>query len=114
MAQERRRNPRDKHRVSCQFACAGSAGSGFVTDLSPRGLFVQSNTLPAEASAIRLILRDPSLGEIHCDGKVARKRAIHRSAAVVRAGGFGVELARAPESYYALLESLHGKSTAKR
>jgi hypothetical protein len=107
MSRERRRVPREKHRVSCQFSSGGRTASGFVSDVSARGVFVQCSGMPPEDGApVALVLRDARQGELRVNGRVARRRASHRSIAAVEVRGFGIEIDILPEGFQALLAGL--------
>jgi c-di-GMP-binding flagellar brake protein YcgR len=104
MGKERRRFQRVKHRVSCQYICEGRASAGFLADISARGMQIQcSGSAPAPGASIALTFRDANGAVFRVDGRVARRRASHRSAAVVEMSSFGVELISAPEAFYALV-----------
>ena len=106
MSLEKRQFKREKHRVGCEYRVGGEAHSGIVTDLSARGLFVKSSFQPAEGEAIELVLHEPGIGEVQLRGHIVRLKRSHRSAAVVVAGGFGVQLETAPEKFFELLVKL--------
>jgi hypothetical protein len=107
MSRERRRVPREKHRISCQFSSGGRSAGGFVSDVSARGVFVQCSGLPPDEGApVQLTLRDAKQGELRVQGRVARRRASHRSIAAVEVRGFGIELDAPPEGFRALIAGL--------
>jgi len=103
---DRRRFPRSRLRIPCQLQLPEADHPGFVLDLGPTGLFVQTAATAAPGTAIKLTLRDPSRPPFELAAKVVRKRASHRSAAVIRAQGLGLEIENAPEAYFQLVLEL--------
>ena len=89
-----------------RFSAGERNGSGFASDISARGLFLQCNLLPAHGAEIELAINDTTRGKLRCVGRVVRLKTTHRSAVVINPGGFGVELASASEGYYALVAAL--------
>jgi len=104
---DRRKFPREKHRVPCDLTIDGKASTGFVTDLSPRGLFVQTSITASEGTAVSIRLREPDRDAIELQARVARVRRAHRAMVAVTTPGLGLEVVQAPESYYAMLKR-HG------
>lgn len=106
-APDRRKFQREKHRVPCDLVIDGKASTGFVTDLSPRGLFVQTSVTASEGTAVALRLREPDRDPVELRARVARLRRAHRAMVAVTTPGLGLEVVQAPESFYALLQR-HG------
>lgn len=106
MATERRQFQREKHRISCEFKVEGHTHRGIVTDISARGVFVNSSHAPEDGVAIDLVLHEVGTGDIALRGRVSRLQASHRAAAAVVTGGFGVEVESAPENFFELLVQL--------
>lgn len=106
MGQEKRRFPRTKHRLGCEFEVLGVRYSGIVTDVSARGLFVQSSAIPKSGTELELLLRSPDHGEIVLQARAIRLTQRHRAAAAMDPKGFGLEITRAPEQYFAMLVAL--------
>jgi len=77
--------------------------SGFVQDVSARGLFVLTTVVPEEGVELRIRIDDAELGWVSVIGKVTRKRRTHRSVSAVDPGGFGVEVLSADEAFFRLL-----------
>lgn len=104
---DRRKFPREKHRVPCDLVIEGKASTGFVTDFSPRGLFVQTSATAAEGTPVAVRLRETDVAPIELSARVARVRRAHRAMVAVTTPGLGLEIVQAPEAYYALLQR-HG------
>jgi hypothetical protein len=102
---ERRVFTRLPYRIPCEFGYAGSKLAGIVTDVSARGIFVEtSNRIPV-GTELRLVLRDPR-GSFEVMGHVTRERRSHRSARHVRSSGLGIRLDVVPEPFFRLLLEL--------
>jgi hypothetical protein len=102
---ERRVFERLPYRIPCEFRHAGHKLAGIVTDVSARGLFIEtSHRIPA-GTELHLVLRDPS-GSLEVVGRVRREKRSHRSARQVLSGGFGVRLDVVPEGFFRLLVKL--------
>jgi hypothetical protein len=93
------------YRIPCEFSHDGHRLAGIVTDVSARGVFVETSHRIPPGTELRLVLRDPS-GSYELMGRVRRERRSHRSARHVRAGGFGVQLDVIPEPFFRLLVKL--------
>ena len=100
---ERRQGARQKRRVTCEIEFEASRGRGIVLDVSPRGLFIQTDASPAPGTQVRLSLRGSDGEAVVLDAEVARKRLVPRQLASVATGGIGLRIAHAPEAYYRLL-----------
>lgn len=101
---DRRKFPRDKHRVPCDLVIEGEASTGFVTDLSPRGLFVQTSVTAAEGTPVTVRMREPDGQSIELHARVARVRRAHRAMVAVTTPGLGLEVLQAPEEFFALIQ----------
>jgi hypothetical protein len=102
---ERRVFSRLSYRVPCEFVHDGHKLAGIVTDVSARGVFVESSHRIPAGTELRLLLRDPK-GSFELVGRVKREKRSHRSARQVLAGGFGVKLDVVPEPFFRLLIEL--------
>jgi hypothetical protein len=102
---ERRTFTRLPHRIPCEFLHEGHKLAGIVTDVSARGVFIEtSHRIPA-GTELRLKLRVPH-GSYELVGRVKREKRSHRSARQVLSGGFGVKLDVVPEPFFRLLVEL--------
>jgi len=91
--------------VTCEIESDGSRHTGIVLDVSPRGLFVQTDATPPLDGTVRLRLRLD--GEaLDLEARVARKRVVPRQLASVTAGGLGFRIDSAPEEYFRLFSGL--------
>ncbi len=108
---ERRQGSRQKRRVICEIEAEGRRHRGIVLDVSPRGLFVQTDATPGPGTPVRLTLRDGDGDALELDAQVARKRLVPRRLASVATGGIGLRIASAPEEYFRLLS---GEMSASR
>jgi hypothetical protein len=103
---ERRRFYRERRRLTCELQVLGARYSGVLLDLSPTGLFVQTNVEPPTGTSLRVVVRAP-LGESwEIDANVVRRRRVHRDAVSVKPPGLGLSIISAPEGYYQFLASL--------
>ena len=102
---ERRIFTRLLYRIPCEFKHEGHKLAGIVTDVSARGLFIEtSHRIPA-GTELRLMLRDPR-GSFEVVGRVKREKRSHRSVRQVLSGGFGLRLDVVPEPFFRLLVDL--------
>lgn len=102
---DRRVFTRLPYRIPCEFAYSGAKLAGIVTDISARGIFVETSNRIPTGTELRLVLRDPR-GSFEVVGSVMRQRRSHRSARHVRSSGFGVQLNVVPEPFFRLLLEL--------
>ncbi len=79
---------------------------GVVTDLSARGLFIQTKTVADEDTEVQVRLYDVDSDPIDLIARVARRRTSHRSLAALEMGGLGLRVVSAPEAYFELLLSV--------
>ncbi len=104
-AAERRVFRRVPYRIACEFMHGRHQRAGIVTDVSARGLFVETSHHVPAGTELRLTLREPQ-GSYDLTGRVRRERRSHRYARQVRAGGFGMRLDVIPEPFFRLLVEL--------
>ncbi len=102
--EEKRRQKRSRHRLTCDLVVDGKSHAGIVIDHSPTGTFVQTRPRPGLDSVVEVVLRrDDSEAEIRCEAGVARARItptlLQRSAP----GGVGLELIDPPVELFELL-----------
>jgi len=83
----------------------GQKRAGIVTDVSARGLFIETAHRIPPGTELRLLLRDPH-GAYDIVGRVKREKRSHRSARQVLSGGFGLRLDVVPEPFFRLLLEL--------
>ena len=92
-------------RIPCEFVHEGQNRAGIVTDVSARGLFIETSHRIPPGTELRLLLRDPH-GAYDIVGRVKREKRSHRSARQVLSAGFGVRLDVVPEPFFRLLLEL--------
>lgn len=102
---DRRIYARLSYRVPCEFTHEGHKLAGIVTDVSARGVFIETSHRIPSGTELRLTLRDPR-GSFELIGRVKREKRSHRSARQVLSGGFGVRLDVIPEPFFRLLIEL--------
>ena len=102
---EKRGGDRRKRRVTCEIEGRAGRTRGIVLDLSPRGLFVQTDTGPALGEPVRVHLRGPGDQALVIDAEVARKRVVPRRLSSVATGGLGLRIRQAPEEFFSLLST---------
>jgi hypothetical protein len=102
---ERRAFTRLPYRIPCEFTYAGAKLAGIVTDISARGIFVETTNRIPLGTELRFVLRDPR-GSFELVGRVMRERRSHRSARHIRASGLGIQLDVIPEPFFRLLVEL--------
>ena len=102
---ERRIFTRLPYRIPCEFVHDGHKRRGIVTDVSARGVFIETSHRIPSGTELRLVLRDPR-GAFELVGRVKRETRSHRSARQVLSSGFGVRLDVVPEPFFRLLFEL--------
>ena len=100
--------PREACRVACDLFVAGVEHKALVTDLSARGMFLQTSLALDVGTELRLRLRPQEGDAIDVIAVVARKRRAHRMMSTLRTPGLGLELKSASEAYFTLVMSLVG------
>ncbi len=103
MGSEKRLFRREKRRMACKFELDGHVCNGIVSDVSPRGMFINTTSQPTPGAEIEITLFEDRNGEMLLRCRVARLRKSHRSAVSVIPSGFGVEVDYAPEGFFELL-----------
>lgn len=105
---EKRAFPREKLRAPCRFEADGNRHSGFLLNLSPRGLFLQTRLRLPPGTELVIEIRDLGDEPVEVLARVVHRTASHRATSPVETGGMGVELVNAPESFYRLLYEIAG------
>ena len=101
---EKRKFNRHDCRIRCIFADEGVERSGFVTDLSASGLFLQTSARPNTGAQISLELDTGEAEPMRLSGTVVRWRKTHRSVLAVLPTGVGVHLDVVPEGYFQMVD----------
>lgn len=73
---------------------------GFTRNLSASGMFVESRHIEPPGQRLDIELELPGQGTIELVGQVVWGRTVGRGLERVAAGGFGVQVIGAPESWY--------------
>lgn len=97
---------RRKWRMPCEVRASDRRHSGFVLDLSPTGLFVQTSAKVAPGQELELALWLEDEQEVTLSVSVARKKVVPARLLTVAQGGIGVRIRQAPEAFYAFLREL--------
>ena len=101
---ESRQAQRTTRHTSCELDVGGKAFTGVIMDLSATGIFVRTNTMPAEGTEVRVIMRRPG-GEIwELETRVARKTG--RRPVTTPRRGLGLEIDEAPHAYHVFVSTL--------
>jgi Tfp pilus assembly protein PilZ len=100
--------PQRRERIAKRMPCAVRVGeslySGLVLNLSPGGLFIQTNADAGQGSAVGLELQAPGESDgIPLAGTVAWRKLVPSQLRQVAGGGFGIRIDRADERYYSVL-----------
>jgi hypothetical protein len=104
-SKNQRRFDRIRQRLPCLIREGEARHQGFVTDVSPSGLFLQTRA-KLSGSAQLIIDIDWNGANVTLIGAIARVRKSNRSVAVVSSGGFGIQVQSAPEDYFRLIMEL--------
>jgi Tfp pilus assembly protein PilZ len=101
--------PRVPKRLPCDVNIGGVRHSGLVLNVSPRGLFVQTNAEARPGSEVSINLTPPSQREpVEVRATVVWKRTVPRQMLASDRGGMGLRIQDAPESYYTYLSGVLG------
>ena len=110
---EKRVKDRKKRHMPCELDIGGRKHSGLVLDLSPSGLFIQTNarTQPGKTFDLRLStgIGDP----IALVVEVVRRKVVPPRLLALAQGGVGVRIQKAPSEYRQLLDKLGISCEAK-
>lgn len=104
--QEKRSFPRERVRASCRFELDGSMHTGFLLNLSPRGMFLQTRLKVPAGTEIVIRIDDLADEPIQVLARVVHRTGAHRATASVETGGIGLEILNAPETLYHILYDL--------
>ncbi|MEN8181293.1 MAG: PilZ domain-containing protein [Myxococcota bacterium] len=103
---ERRRGQRIKRRLPCEFLYGGHRHRGIVVDLSPGGLFLQTDIAVDPGSELEVHLSGSRFPEIELRAVVARRRFTPAVLATMIRRGVGLRILEAPLAYYEALETV--------
>jgi hypothetical protein len=106
-AANRRSEDRTRKRIPCEISSEGQSQRGFVLDVSPKGLFVQTSMPidPGEEIGVALDTRGVA-GTIEIRAKVARSRRVPPRLVSVSTPGVGLRITQAPSEWYEFVAGL--------
>src|SRR5262245_44113871 len=104
--QERRVTNRKKRRTPCLLTVGHRVHTGLVLDLSPSGLFIQTNAKTYRGERIEMELNVREDHPLDMVVEVVRTKSVPPRLLTVAQGGIGVRIISAPEEYYQFLNSI--------
>ena len=109
---DRRREERIKRRIPCEVVDGDQRVRGFVLDVSPKGLFVQTLKPINPGGEICVAFTPPELGQtIEVRACVVRSLRVPRQLASVTSPGVGLRINMAPPEYFEFVASLTDRDT---
>ena len=78
---------------------------GIITDISPRGIFIQMSSRIAPGTELHMDLISDGEEYTNIVAMVSRRRKAHQASASVEQPGIGVEILSAPEDFFDLIMS---------
>jgi len=115
MAPERRRDERQKRRLTCRVDHEDQSFRGIVLDISPAGLFIQT-TSPIPPGS-RVVVELPSQGSekaFEVQARVARRRRVPQRLASLMPAGLGLRVLDPPPAYARLVRREDAAEKADR
>jgi hypothetical protein len=109
--QDRRVSNRKKRRTPCLLTVGHRVHTGLVLDLSPSGLFIQTNAKTVRGERIEMELSVREDHPLDMVVEVVRTKSVPPRLLTVAQGGIGVRIISAPEEYF---EFLNGIGIAER
>ena len=97
---------RKKRRMPCELRVDSRTHSGLVLDLSPSGLFIQTNAKARAGQPIDILISTGTGEPIPLQVEVVRKKLVPPRLLTVTGGGVGVRILHATEAYFAFLTEL--------
>jgi len=104
---ERRQSHRGKRRIPCEFQHQGHRYRGIAVNISPSGLFIQTNATLDPGVELEVVFLGDRLPGVSLRGTVARRRAPPAALASVIRAGLGLRIAEAPAAYLEFLGMGH-------
>ena len=102
-----RGEPRVARRMPCNLTVTGRRHSGIVLNVSPRGLFVQTNATTRPGESVEISLCAPTHTQaIDLSATVVWRRMVPQQLVSVAHGGCGLRIQRATESFYEYLSTV--------
>ena len=106
---EQRQSKRHALRVPCLFRLPSGEQTGFVTNVSTRGFFVETRSQADAGLQIVLTIEHEPDPPMIITGTVIRQRRSRRWMIPVEQPGIGVKIETAPESFYRLVLDIEEK-----
>ena len=104
--QNRRVNDRKKRRTPCLLTVGHRVHTGLVLDLSPSGLFIQTNAKTYRGERIEMELSVREDHPLDMVVEVVRTKSVPPRLLTVAQGGIGVRIVSAPEEYFTFLNGI--------
>jgi len=99
--------PRVARRMPCNLTITGRRHSGVILNVSPRGLFVQTNAKISPGECVEISLCAPTHPRaIEVSATVVWRRLVPAQLVSVAQGGCGVRIQHASESFYEYLSTV--------
>lgn len=99
--------PRVARRMPCNLTVTGRRHSGVVLNVSPRGLFVQTNAKIQPGESVEVSLCAPTHSQtIELSATVVWRRLVPQQLVSVAHGGCGLRIQHATESFYEYLSTV--------
>ncbi len=96
----RRRHQRIKRRFSCEFLAEGQRYRGIIVELSPSGLFVQTDATTTPGAEVELHLAGAgAVPDLRLRALVVRRRMVPAPLATAVRRGIALEILEAPREY---------------
>lgn len=95
----RRRHKRLKRRIPCEITVGSQSSQGIVLDVSPGGLFVQTNATLEGAGEVIVCLAPDGYPEMVLRMRLARVKRVPPRLQGVITGGIGLEVLEAPPEF---------------
>jgi len=92
--------------MPCELHVGRRTHSGLVLDLSPSGLFIQTNAKTTPGQAIEILLSTGKGEPLPLQVEVVRKKVVPPRLLTVTGGGVGVRILNAGEAYFSFLSEL--------
>jgi len=100
---DRRISTRSKRRIPCEFQYQGHRYRGIAVNVSPGGLFIQTNATLDPGADLEVVFLGDRLRGVSLRGTVARRRAPPAALASVIHAGLGLRIVEAPDAYLEFL-----------
>ena len=101
---ERREHPRSKRRIPCELQHGGNRYRGIAVNVSPSGLFIQTDATLNPGAEVELELLVDEFRNFSLRGVVIHRRAIPPMLAPLIRPGVGVQIIEAPDAFFEVVE----------